>query len=99
MEQQEDGAQEAVVFVKEMLKLKPSRQMLKIYAIGSTLALLGAVAGLMEKVTFNKERITGQKIQKRQETLRTDSEELSTVLEETRWIDHRRSSANRVHAS
>lgn len=103
--EQQNRAQEVVVFVKEMLKQRPSRQMLKIYVIGSTLALLGAIVGLMDRVytSEEEEHLTGQSTQERQKTLRTETEELGTVLEETtedsRWMDHTRSTANRVHAS
>ncbi|XP_072304743.1 G0/G1 switch protein 2 [Eucyclogobius newberryi] len=47
METQDEGV---VPFVREMLRQRPTRHMIKIYAIGSTLAALGAVVGLMQWV-------------------------------------------------
>ena len=41
---------EIIPFAKEMLNQRPSRGMLKIYMLGSTLAMLGAVGGLVETV-------------------------------------------------
>ncbi|XP_061590667.1 G0/G1 switch protein 2 [Cololabis saira] len=41
---------EVFVFAKEMLEQKPSRGMLKIYVLGSTLAMLGMIGGLVENV-------------------------------------------------
>lgn len=39
---------EIIPFAKEMLTQRPSRSMLKIYLLGSTLAILGMVGGLVE---------------------------------------------------
>lgn len=39
---------EIIPFAKEMLTQRPSRSMLKIYMLGSTLAMLGMVGGLVE---------------------------------------------------
>ncbi|XP_070767159.1 G0/G1 switch protein 2 [Enoplosus armatus] len=41
---------EIIPFAKEMLHQRPSRGMLKIYMLGSTLAMLGVVGGLVETV-------------------------------------------------
>lgn len=41
---------EIIPFAKEMLNQKPGRGMLKIYMLGSTLAVLGMVGGLVETV-------------------------------------------------
>ncbi|CAK6971892.1 G0/G1 switch protein 2 [Scomber scombrus] len=41
---------EIIPFAKEMLNQKPNRSMLKIYMLGSTLAVLGVVGGLLETV-------------------------------------------------
>uniref|UniRef100_A0A8P4G2C2 G0/G1 switch protein 2 n=1 Tax=Dicentrarchus labrax TaxID=13489 RepID=A0A8P4G2C2_DICLA len=41
---------EIIPFAKEMLNQRPSRSMLKIYMLGSTLAMLGVVGGLVETV-------------------------------------------------
>ncbi|XP_071381670.1 G0/G1 switch protein 2 [Centroberyx affinis] len=41
---------EIVPFAKEMLAQRPSRGMVKIYMLGTTLALFGVVGGLLETV-------------------------------------------------
>ncbi|XP_028439742.1 G0/G1 switch protein 2 [Perca flavescens] len=41
---------EIIPFAKEMLNQRPGRGMLKIYMLGSTLAMLGVVGGLVETV-------------------------------------------------
>uniref|UniRef100_UPI0037E7A2CE G0/G1 switch protein 2 n=1 Tax=Semicossyphus pulcher TaxID=241346 RepID=UPI0037E7A2CE len=41
---------EIIPFAKEMLNQRPGRGMLKIYMLGSTLAMLGAVAAVVETV-------------------------------------------------
>ncbi|XP_078110181.1 G0/G1 switch protein 2 [Sander vitreus] len=41
---------EIIPFAKEMLNQRPGRSMLKIYMLGSTLAMLGVVGGLVETV-------------------------------------------------
>ncbi|XP_034392453.1 G0/G1 switch protein 2 [Cyclopterus lumpus] len=41
---------EIIPFAKEMLNQRPSRGMLKIYMLGSTMAILGVVGGLVETV-------------------------------------------------
>ncbi|XP_045911149.1 G0/G1 switch protein 2 [Micropterus dolomieu] len=41
---------EIIPFAKEMLNQRPSRGMLKIYMLGSTLAMLGVVGGLVETI-------------------------------------------------
>ncbi|XP_056279570.1 G0/G1 switch protein 2 [Pseudoliparis swirei] len=41
---------EIIPFAKEMLNRRPSREMLKIYMLGSTVAVLGAIGGLVETV-------------------------------------------------
>lgn len=45
-----ENVEELVPFVKEMLSQKPSRGLLKVYLVGSVLALLGTVIGLVETV-------------------------------------------------
>ncbi|XP_066559473.1 G0/G1 switch protein 2 [Amia ocellicauda] len=42
--------QEFIPFAKEMLSQKPSRKMLKVYLVGSVLAFLGVVIGIVETV-------------------------------------------------
>ncbi|KAK5864032.1 hypothetical protein PBY51_001009 [Eleginops maclovinus] len=41
---------EIIPFAKEMLNQRPTRSMLKIYMLGSTLLMLGVVGGLVETV-------------------------------------------------
>ncbi|KAJ8016963.1 hypothetical protein DPEC_G00012850 [Dallia pectoralis] len=41
---------EMIPFAKEMLSQKPTRGMLRVYLVGSTLALFGVVGGLVETV-------------------------------------------------
>ncbi|XP_018543586.1 G0/G1 switch protein 2 [Lates calcarifer] len=41
---------EIIPFAKEMLNQRPNRGMLKIYMLGSTLAILGLVGGLVETI-------------------------------------------------
>ncbi|XP_022045467.1 G0/G1 switch protein 2 [Acanthochromis polyacanthus] len=43
---------EFIPFAKEMLRERPSRSMLKIYMIGSTVAMLGMVGGLVETIVL-----------------------------------------------
>lgn len=45
-----ENLEELVPFVKEMLGQKPSRGLLKVYLVGSVVALLGTVLGLVETV-------------------------------------------------
>ncbi|KAL1020611.1 hypothetical protein UPYG_G00002410 [Umbra pygmaea] len=41
---------EFIPFAKEMLSQRPSRGMMKVYLVGSTLAFFGVVGGLVETV-------------------------------------------------
>ena len=45
-----ESIHEIIPFAKEMLRQKPNRSMLKLYLIGSVVATLGTVLGLMDKV-------------------------------------------------
>lgn len=45
-----ENLEELVPFVREMLGQKPSRGLLKVYLVGSVVALLGTVLGLVETV-------------------------------------------------
>ncbi|KAK7884550.1 hypothetical protein WMY93_027673 [Mugilogobius chulae] len=108
MEQKE----ELLPFLMELLQQKPTRQTLKIYAIGSTLAVLGAIAGLIQSVfpsdepedapavdvsetdTQQAEEVTAPRTQTVIQTPNLDE-----TKDETLWTEHRRSSANRLHAS
>ncbi|XP_026222866.1 G0/G1 switch protein 2 [Anabas testudineus] len=41
---------EIIPFAKEMLNQRPNRSMLKMYMLGSTLAMLGVIGGMVEMV-------------------------------------------------
>ncbi|KAM5294692.1 G0/G1 switch protein 2 [Glossophaga mutica] len=45
-----ETVQELIPLVKEMMAQKPSRKLVKLYVVGSVLALFGVVLGLMETV-------------------------------------------------
>lgn len=45
-----ENTQELIPFVKEMLRQKPSRNLLKVYLLGSVLAVLGTAVALLETV-------------------------------------------------
>ncbi|XP_035635327.1 G0/G1 switch protein 2-like [Oncorhynchus keta] len=45
-----DTMYEIIPFAKEMLAQKPSRRMLKVYLVGSVIAFLGTVLGLVETI-------------------------------------------------
>ncbi|XP_054868667.1 G0/G1 switch protein 2 [Amphiprion ocellaris] len=47
-----ESISEFIPFAKEMLRERPSRSMLKIYMIGSTVAMLGMVGGLVETIVL-----------------------------------------------
>lgn len=45
-----ENSDNIILFAKEMLRKGPSRSMLKVYMLGSTLAVLGMVGGMVEMV-------------------------------------------------
>uniref|UniRef100_A0A672IPE2 G0/G1 switch 2 n=1 Tax=Salarias fasciatus TaxID=181472 RepID=A0A672IPE2_SALFA len=45
-----EDAAEIIPFVMEMLRQKPNRSLLKIYVLGSTLAILGAVGSVVDTI-------------------------------------------------
>ncbi|KAF6732274.1 G0/G1 switch protein 2 [Oryzias melastigma] len=45
-----ESMQELIPFAKEMLRQKPGRGLLKIYLLGSVLAVLGTAIGLVQTV-------------------------------------------------
>ncbi|XP_028266153.1 G0/G1 switch protein 2 [Parambassis ranga] len=45
-----ENLSEIIPFAKEMLNQKPNRRMLKIYLLGSSLAVLGMVSGVVETI-------------------------------------------------
>uniref|UniRef100_A0A3P9H1K3 G0/G1 switch 2 n=1 Tax=Oryzias latipes TaxID=8090 RepID=A0A3P9H1K3_ORYLA len=45
-----ENSGDIVPFMKEVLKEGPSRNMVKIYALGSALTLLGMVGGMVEMI-------------------------------------------------
>uniref|UniRef100_A0A669DUJ7 G0/G1 switch 2 n=1 Tax=Oreochromis niloticus TaxID=8128 RepID=A0A669DUJ7_ORENI len=76
---------EIIPFAKEMLTQRPSRSMLKIYMLGSTLAMLGMVGGLVEMAFLP--------------FVERDTEEDEPEKAKYLLTSRRRSSANRLHAS
>ncbi|XP_012708606.2 G0/G1 switch protein 2 [Fundulus heteroclitus] len=45
-----DSISDIIPFAKDMLRQRPTRSMLKIYMLGSTLAVLGMVGGMVEMI-------------------------------------------------
>ncbi|XP_007573033.2 G0/G1 switch protein 2 isoform X1 [Poecilia formosa] len=45
-----ESISDIIPFAKDLLSLKPTRSMLKIYMLGSTLAVLGMVGGMVEMI-------------------------------------------------
>ncbi|XP_041748159.2 G0/G1 switch protein 2 [Coregonus clupeaformis] len=80
---------EIIPFAKEMLAQKPSRRMLKVYMVGTVVAFLGMVLGLVETVcqSFASEEPLdaelGQLMAREQRALETEErrkqEEVATV--------------------
>lgn len=105
---------EIVPFAKEMLNRRPSNGMLKIYMLGSSLAMLGVVCGLVETLLqpfVEQEPVEDTPaeliVEKKQEWNTTSVrpevvDMLGTVVMEvkaTHLTPGQRSSANRSHAS
>ncbi|CAJ1084457.1 G0/G1 switch protein 2 [Xyrichtys novacula] len=71
---------EIIPFAKEMLNQRPSRHTLKIYMLGSTLAMLGVVGGLVETVLLPfveqeetyEEKITGLTLEDKKKEKKED---------------------------
>ncbi|XP_029975169.1 G0/G1 switch protein 2 isoform X2 [Salarias fasciatus] len=56
-----EDAAEIIPFVMEMLRQKPNRSLLKIYVLGSTLAILGAVGSVVDTIILPfVEKSTGE---------------------------------------
>ncbi|KAJ0036343.1 hypothetical protein NQD34_005020 [Periophthalmus magnuspinnatus] len=107
-----DTKEELLPFIREMLQQKPTRSMIKIYAIGSTLAVLGAIGAVIQSIFSSDEyEDTADSILRDTEetkeaftALKSEAEVQRSGLEKikrdpTLWEENRRSSANRLHAS
>ncbi|KAL0149789.1 hypothetical protein M9458_054837 [Cirrhinus mrigala] len=82
-----ETARELVSFIREMLSQKPSRGLLKVYLVGSILAVLGSVLGLLELVL---QPFTADDPEMSSLMIRQDKRKLSEIT--------LRSSAKRTHA-
>ncbi|KAL1251927.1 hypothetical protein QQF64_019723 [Cirrhinus molitorella] len=82
-----ETVRELVPFIREVLSQKPSRGLLKVYLVGSVLAVLGSVLGLLETVL---------------QLFTSDDPDLSSLLtrQDKRKLSEitLRSPANRIHA-
>lgn len=105
---------EMIPFAKEMLNQRPSRHMLKIYMLGSSLALLGLLGALVEAlllpfverrfVTEPPAESSGEKQQRWKSELAHPAvmdmhKPQGIKLASTHRPAGRRGSANRLHAS
>lgn len=105
---------EVIPFAKEMLNQRPSKHMLKIYMLGSSLALLGLVGGLVKTlllpfveqqiVTEPAAELIWEKQQRRNPELAHPAvmdmqKPLVLKVASTHLPAGRRSSVNRLHAS
>lgn len=98
---------EMIPFAKEMLNQRPSRHMLKIYMLGSSLALLGLVGGLVETLLlpFVERQMVAEPRQQRwnldwaHPAALDMPKPLVIKVASTHLPAGQRSSANRLHAS
>lgn len=100
---------EMIPFAKEMLNQRPSRNMLKIYMLGSSLALLGLVGGLVETlllpfverqmVAEPPAELRGERHQRWNLDLAHPAAMDMIKVASTHLPAGQRSSANRLHAS
>lgn len=106
---------EIIPFAKEIMSQKPSRGMVKVYAVGTVLAFFGLVIGLVETVChiFTTERPIDDeelaRLRAREHRLQLEVElsQLSEtpataearVVSKQRVTVMQRNSANRLHAS
>ncbi|KAK9967091.1 hypothetical protein ABG768_001508 [Culter alburnus] len=83
-----ETVRELVPFIREMFSQKPSRGLLKVYLVGSVLAVLGSVLWLLDLIfqTFTSDDLELSSLMTRQDKLKLSEVTL-------------RSSANRIHAS
>nr|XP_013805960.1 PREDICTED: G0/G1 switch protein 2 [Apteryx mantelli mantelli] len=94
---------ELIPFAKEMLSQKPNRKMVKLYMLGSVLAFLGVVIGLVETVCSpftSEERLEEEekKAASTQEQMKQKQENL--ILENSKKpAMMQRSLVTRQHAS
>ncbi|XP_014328821.1 G0/G1 switch protein 2-like [Xiphophorus maculatus] len=60
-----ESISDIIPFAKDLLSQKPTRSMLKIYMLGSTLAVLGMVGGMVEMIflPFEEDRTTEEELE------------------------------------
>lgn len=60
-----ESMSDIIPFAKDLLSQKPTRSMLKIYMLGSTLAVLGMVGGMVEMIflPFEEDRTIEEKLE------------------------------------
>lgn len=104
-----DSVGDIIPFAKEMVNQRPSKCMLKVYVLGSSLAMLGAVGGVVETLLqafseqqrvedpelIMEEKMTREKKKKKTWTSTSVHPEMKTTAK----VVHLRGSANRSHAS
>lgn len=102
--------QELIPFAKEMLSQKPNRKMVKVYMLGSMLAFVGVVIGLVETVCSPftsegklEEEEAEEEKKKRSASLKQEAlvlpKEDEVVLEKSKQALALRNSVNRQRAS
>lgn len=106
-----DSVGEIIPFAKEMVNQRPSKCMLKVYVLGSSLAMLGAVGGVVETLlqAFSEQEMAEdppaelivegemKRDKKRKKTWASTS--VHPEMRTTAKVVHLRGSANRSHAS
>ncbi|XP_054912820.1 G0/G1 switch protein 2 [Poeciliopsis prolifica] len=108
-----ESISDIIPFAKDLLRQKPTRSMLKIYMLGSTLAVLGMVGGMVEMIflPFVEDRTIEEELEqllienkKKKDVPTTDITSVHTILMSEAKVKHlgtalQRNSANRLHAS
>lgn len=101
-----DSVGEIIPFAKEIVNQRPSKCMLKVYVLGSSLAMLGAVGGVVETLlqAFSEQQRVEEPESLLEGTMtrgkRTcTSTSVHPEMKTTAKVDHLRGSANRSHAS
>ncbi|XP_015259175.1 PREDICTED: G0/G1 switch protein 2-like [Cyprinodon variegatus] len=108
-----ENINDIIPFAKDMLRQRPTSSMLKIYMLGSTLAILGMVGGMVEMILlpFLKDRTIEEELAEllfekktRNSSICTEAEEVIRAILSEAKVKHpgtgsQRSLANRLHAS
>ncbi|KAG5274589.1 hypothetical protein AALO_G00137960 [Alosa alosa] len=92
--------QEIIPFAKEMINQKPNRGMLKVYLVGSVVAVLGTVLGLVQTVCQSFSSVDDAALdaelaklvarELREEERRRKREEVPEVVEKTNYGERKR---------